>query len=191
MQRSPLNPNLPTSPPNSPSAPVMAGHLPQPIRQRPKRGWKRGLRYIYYRFIRLHSSPAYLARGLAIGVFSGFLPFFGLQVILSVAAASLLRGHRVVAAAATWISNPLTYIPLYSLGFHLGRWMLSSQKIDLTAQTFKSATSVMALGSEFAITLFTGCIVLGLIFGSISYIGSLYLLKRARYRRAQRRKLRS
>ncbi len=181
MQRSPLSPNLSL---HSPAPPRHRRGSP-PSKQR--RGLRRILRYGYYRFIRLHSSPDYLARGLAIGVFSGFLPFFGLQVILSVASASLLRGHRVVAAAATWISNPLTYIPLYSLGFHLGRWMLGSTEIVFTAQTFQSTQSVMALGSEFAITLLTGCITLGLIFASISYVASLYLLKRARSRRGIRR----
>jgi uncharacterized protein len=155
-----------------------------PLRQhRPKPDWKRRLRYLYYRFIRLHSSPDYLARGLAIGVFAGFLPFFGLQVILSVAMASLLRGHRVVAAAGTWISNPLTSIPLYSLAFHVGNWVLGGKDIVFSTAMLYNSGAVSALSKEFAITLMTGCVLMGSVFSALSYGVALYLLKRARHRR--------
>ncbi|NJM58284.1 MAG: DUF2062 domain-containing protein [Synechococcales cyanobacterium RU_4_20] len=156
-------------------------------RQRPKLDWERRLRYFYYRFVRLHSSPDYLARGLAIGVFAGFLPFFGLQVVLSVAIASLLRGHRVVAAAATWISNPLTYIPLYSLAFRLGCWVLGRETIVFNTDIIYNSGAVLALGKEFAITLLTGCVLMGVSFSVLSYFAALYLLKRSRRRGALRR----
>ena len=51
------------------------------------------------------------ARGLAAGVFMGCFPIFGLQTLLGIALASLVRGNHILAAAGTWISNPLTYIP--------------------------------------------------------------------------------
>lgn len=48
------------------------------------------------------------ARGLAAGVCCGCFPFFGLQTLL--------------AAAGTWISHPLTYVPLYWFNDQLGGW---------------------------------------------------------------------
>ena len=65
-------------------------------------------------------TPAKRARGLAICVFSGCFPLFGLQTFLGLGLASLLRGNHFLAAAGTWISNPITYIPLYWLNYRVG-----------------------------------------------------------------------
>ena len=69
-------------------------------------------------------SPAHRARGLAAGVFTGCLPFFGLQIVLGVALAAALRGNRLLAAAGTWISNPLTTLPLCWLNYQLGALLI-------------------------------------------------------------------
>ncbi|MFZ9228850.1 MAG: DUF2062 domain-containing protein [Prochlorococcaceae cyanobacterium] len=60
------------------------------------------------------------ARGLAAGVFCGCYPVFGLQTLLGIGLASLVRGNHLLAAAGTWISNPFTYVPLYWFNFQLG-----------------------------------------------------------------------
>ena len=56
-------------------------------------------------------SPAHRARGLAAGVFTGFLPFFGLQIVLGVALAATIRGNRILAAAASAFSVIGTVMP--------------------------------------------------------------------------------
>ncbi len=145
------------------------------------------MRYFYYRFIRLHSDPTYIARGLAVGLFSGYLPLFGLQIVIAIALASVFRGHRVVAAASTWISNPLTYIPLYSLGFHVGKWVLNNETQSFSTQTFLSTQAMLDLGGQFVGTLFLGCALLGLVLSVLGYWGSRYLLHRAHRKRLRRR----
>ncbi|NDD45131.1 MAG: DUF2062 domain-containing protein [Synechococcaceae bacterium WB9_4xB_025] len=65
-------------------------------------------------------TPGQRARGVGAGVFCGCFPFFGLQIILSVGVASLLRGNHLLAAAATLISNPFTYVPLYWFNYQVG-----------------------------------------------------------------------
>jgi hypothetical protein len=64
------------------------------------------------------------ARGLAAGIFCGCFPFFGLQTLLGVALASLVRGNHLLAAAGTWVSNPFTYVPLFWFNYQLGSWLL-------------------------------------------------------------------
>jgi uncharacterized protein len=64
------------------------------------------------------------ARGLAVGLFSGCFPFFGLQIVLSVALASMVRGNHLLAAAGTWVSNPFTYLPLYWFNYQVGCWLI-------------------------------------------------------------------
>ena len=69
-------------------------------------------------------SPGQRARGLAAGVFCGSFPFFGLQMVLSVGLATLVRGNHLLAAAGTLVSNPLTYVPLYWFNFLVGSRLL-------------------------------------------------------------------
>ena len=156
--------------------------------RRPKyRFGLRTLRYYYYRLVRLHSTTGEIARGVAIGCFCGCLPLFGLQVIFSLAFATLFKGQRFVAAATTWISNPFTYIPLYGFGFHLGRSLLGYQNLTFPKEAIRSINLLSELGGDFLIALFFGCIVLGMSLAVVGYWSSFYLVERARKRRHQRR----
>ena len=58
-------------------------------------------------------SPSMRALGLGVGIFSGCFPFFGLQTLMGVFLAKILKGNSILAAVGTWISNPFTYVPLY------------------------------------------------------------------------------
>jgi len=72
----------------------------------------------------LEGTPGHRARGLAAGVFTGCLPFFGLQIVLGVALAATIRGNRILAAAGTWISNPFTTLPICWVNYQLGVWLI-------------------------------------------------------------------
>ena len=169
--------------PSSPSA------VPSSRRLRKRRSsWQRRLRYFYHRVIRMRESPEVLARGLAAGVFSGWFPWFGLQIVIAVALAALFRGNKLIAAAATWISNTFTSIPIFALNFQVGQWLLNSghESYDFTDLT--SWHKIGELGSDFLVTLFLGSLVMGTIFGIASYFLGLWLVRRARDRRLARRK---
>ena len=84
------------------------------------------LRKALRRIWSLDGSPSYRARGVAIGVFCGCFPLFGLQSLLGVGLASLLRGNYLLAMSGTWISNPLTYIPLYWFNYQIGSAVLDN-----------------------------------------------------------------
>ncbi|WP_051434664.1 DUF2062 domain-containing protein [Desulfonatronum lacustre] len=61
----------------------------------------------------LRTDPEALARGVAVGLFIGLTPTFGVQTALIVAGCILLRGNVCTALAASWVCNPLTIVPLY------------------------------------------------------------------------------
>ena len=64
-----------------------------------------------------------VAAGIGIGVFFGFLiPV--LQILGAAIFAVLLRANLPVAAAATLVSNPLTYAPIFVLAYRTGAAML-------------------------------------------------------------------
>ncbi|MEO1593113.1 MAG: DUF2062 domain-containing protein [Cyanobacteria bacterium J06632_22] len=157
-----------------------------PDRIRPKRAsWQRQLRYLYIRFIRLRGHPREIARGIAAGVFAGCYPLFGLQTIIGVAIAAVLRGNKIMAAAATWISNPLTYVPIYAFNFQMGRWLLR-QPMDM--QVFSNADSFRewtSLGMDITLALMVGSTAVGLVLGVLSYGLSLALIQRLRRRKGQ------
>jgi|KBSSwiStaDraftv2_1062776.scaffolds.fasta_scaffold35364_2 uncharacterized protein (DUF2062 family) len=66
-----------------------------------------------------HWSRRPLALGAALGIFFGLLVPFA-QIPLAVMAAMLLRANVAMAAAGTFITNPLTFAPIYYAAYHLG-----------------------------------------------------------------------
>ncbi len=73
---------------------------------------------------RHEGTPSERARGLAVGVFSGCFPLFGFQIILGLFLARLLKANHLLAVGGTWISNPVTYLPLYWFNYHVGSFFL-------------------------------------------------------------------
>ncbi len=163
--------------------------IPKQPEGRPRhRWWSRQVHYYYYRLLRLRDSPEAIARGAAVGVFWGFFPFFGLQTLLSVVVATLVRGNRWVAMVATWVSNPFTYVPIYGFNFHVGQAILRAKDIDLTDVDWTSS-DLFYLGGKFALALGLGCFVVGSIVAMLTYsltVPALYRLRRLRRHRCSR-----
>ncbi|MEM1280173.1 MAG: DUF2062 domain-containing protein [Cyanobacteria bacterium P01_H01_bin.152] len=176
----PLTP-LPRTP--TVSTPARLSVLPKSPRSVWTRLTRRS-RYLYLKLIRLRGHPKELARGLAAGVFAGMFPLFGLQTIMGVAIALRVKGNPLMAAAGTWISNPLTYLPIYAFNYRLGSWILGRPVVNL----FTDAESMKAwveTGTDVGVSLILGSTVMGLIFGTASYFGGLPLIRRARQRYRQ------
>jgi uncharacterized protein (DUF2062 family) len=147
--------------------------------------WQRWYRLYYLRLLRWRGKPEFIARGLALGIFSGCFPFFGLQIIIGVILATLLRGSKVAAATATWISNPLTYVPLFIFNYQVGKLILGIEiKLDRQLD-LDSFSSFMDLGVTFASTLLVGCLIVGLAVALVTYLISLRFLKRS-HRKSKR-----
>ncbi len=68
-----------------------------------------------------HWSRRGVATGVAAGLFIGLLIPVA-QILLAAVAAVALRANIPVAAAATFITNPLTVPPIYYAAYHLGAW---------------------------------------------------------------------
>lgn len=151
---------------------------------KPKRSkFQRITRYIYIRFIRLRSHPQAIARGLAAGVFAGSYPLFGLQTIMGVAIAAAIGGNKIVAAAGTWISNPLTYVPIYAFNYQIGRWILR-QPLE-TNLVDRSPQEWMSLGLDITTALMVGSTLMGLVLATISYYLGWHLAHRVKTRRSK------
>ena len=60
-----------------------------------------------------------MAKGVAFGLFCGLIPG-PLQVLGASVLCILVRGNIIAGVVATFLTNPLTIIPLYVVAFHLG-----------------------------------------------------------------------
>ncbi len=66
-----------------------------------------------------------IAGGLAVGLFTAFLPIPIFQMLLAAGGAILLRVNLPLALAACWINNPLTIVPIYMAAHELGKTLLT------------------------------------------------------------------
>jgi len=82
------------------------------------------LRFVKLRILHVDDSPERIARGLAVGLFIGYSPLMGIQMLLAWAAAALVRANKIVAVLCVWVSNPFTVIPIYYPSYLLGRWLI-------------------------------------------------------------------
>ena len=78
-----------------------------------------------------HSVPLAVAIGLCIALLP--LP---LQTVFAAGLAFLFRVNVVIAIVATWVSNPLTFVPINILIYYLGNWVSGTHN-SMTLPTLK------------------------------------------------------
>ena len=176
--------------------------MPENMHSRPLKARKSGkyssnrllrfLRYWYIRLMRLQGHPREIARGFALGVFSGFFPWMGLQIIIAIFLATLFRANKIAAAAGTYISNPVTDLPIFLFNYRLGEFILGQSgrsNVGDIFQTNQSFTEKLASsGGQFLLTLFFGCLLSATVFATITYFVSYRLVHQRHHRRQTGRK---
>ena len=125
-----------------------------------RRLWLRGRKAVHWVW-QQEGSPGQRARGLAAGIFCGCFPFFGLQTLLGIALASVVRGNHLLAAAGTWISNPFTYVPLYWFNYQVGDRLLRGAPTAMPSQLRDA--SLWDQGWNFTSRLLLGSSLVGLM----------------------------
>ncbi len=165
----------------------------------------RPMRFIYYKIIRLNSSPEDIARGLAFGVFVGFLPLLPIQTISALFLATLFKGNKFTAAIGTWVSNPLNIVFLYLLYHDIGTALLATEvppSIDIhgitaahKANNHDPSSVLVQLfegGPEFILTMFLGASVIAIPAALATYyftVRALRLYRAKKHAIIQKREL--
>ncbi len=93
----------------------------------PRGGWLRAAQYVQHRMRRLPGTPEQIARGVFAGAVTVFTPYFGLHFVIAALLARVMRGSMIAALLATFIGNPLTYVPIAIISLNLGHFMLGSR----------------------------------------------------------------
>lgn len=132
---------------------------------------------------------------MALGLFIALTPTVGFQMLLVVVIGTLIKANRIIALVVVWISNPLTFIPMYYGYYSLGGWIL---RVDLwTFDNFSlkfnefmttgenQGYSAMAkeFGSEIFYPLWIGSLIIALVIAV-----PVYPLTRSALRRAKEKK---
>ncbi len=98
-----------------------------------------------------------VSKGIAVGIFSAFLPM-PFEMVIAVLLAILVGGNVIFAFSLIWISNPLTWIPLYTPCYLLGTKIMGLDPIALNEFT------TLRLNMEFGyhyVALWMGCLIIG------------------------------
>ena len=87
--------------------------------------------FLKFRVLHVDDSPHRIAMGVALGLFTAYLPPLWFHIILVLSVAGILRANKFVALTFIWASNPFTFIPIYYPNYLLGRsvigWLYTEQ----------------------------------------------------------------
>ncbi len=141
--------------------------------------WRKFLEWLWQQ----NGTPGQLARGLASGVFSGCFPFFGVQTLIGIALARIIKGNVLLAAVGTWISNPITYVPIYWLNYKLGCCFLGHRETIPNLELI-TLDGFIREGWLFTSRILIGSTFTGSIAALLTFLFAYLILKRkARFRR--------
>jgi uncharacterized protein (DUF2062 family) len=165
--------------------------------------WSRRTQYMInawvHRLINDNQTPYRIAMGCACGIFSSALPIFG-QTFIGMISARIFRASVIASLPWTWISNPLTTLPMWYGGYRLGIWILpdkhkplSYPEIQALMQSFDQrdwTQSLSLLSIEFweaLQPLWLGAVLMGLAMSVPGFILVYYIAKGILNRRTYRR----
>ncbi len=75
--------------------------------------------------LHLDDEPRKIALGLAVGVFIGCTPFYGLHTVLALAVAFVVRVNKVATVTGAWINLPWFAPFVYAFSLKVGEFILS------------------------------------------------------------------
>ena len=150
------------------------------------RGYFRRLRE---KMVRDPLPPEDIAAGWALGVFVGCAVPFGLQLIISIPLALMMRVSKIGATLGTLITNPVSIFFIYpAQTFVVNRLLFGgSLTYSRLAETEWTWAVVRRLGAEVMASFFLGGFLLAIVLTPIAYFAVKRVVVRSRAWRAKRK----
>jgi uncharacterized protein (DUF2062 family) len=144
--------------------------------------------------LRLNDPPARIALALAVGVFIGCTPFYGLQTLLSLGLAALFHLNKAATVTGTWLNLPWLAPFVYGLALHVGGLIVpdtgggdaAALAELLRTSASLSAANVLRLLQDVSVALLIGTTVVGAVAAVVTYALAFVLLRRRRARSMMR-----
>jgi uncharacterized protein (DUF2062 family) len=143
----------------------------------------RKVRRAWLELVREQSSPARLGAAVAMGVFWGCVPIWGIQMIVAVASAKLFKLNRLAAFGGCQIGAPPITPFLIWLSVELGHWLVHGSWAPLSVEAVR-AMSRSEIISRFAVSYFVGGTVVGVFGAAIAGPIVARMIRRSRERSA-------
>jgi uncharacterized protein (DUF2062 family) len=151
---------------------------PRGIRLRCRLLSRRVRTFILHNVLHADDPPHRLALGAAIGTFVALTPTIGLQTVLVILLAWLLRANKTIGLPLVWISNPATIVPVYYPQYLLGRMLLGEPGVGIEwwaqlqnppAGWTEALSFYWARMLEIAVPLWLGCLVVSSAIAAATY----------------------
>ena len=113
-----------------------------------------------------HINKKSVSRGFAIGAFCAFLPIPG-QMIIAAFLSITFAANIPIAVILTWITNPITYAPIFYFAYKVGKIFIDSKiNVDVNETNIDILSNIIHIWQP----LLIGSIILASIGSIISYI---------------------
>lgn len=119
-----------------------------------------------------HINRASISTSFFIGIFCAFLPIPG-QTIVAALLALMFRTNLPVAMVLIWVSNPLTFTPIFLFSYGVGALLLGQELATFSIEL--SWDWAISQGQAIWLPLLTGSLLCGLVSGGIAYLVIRYL----------------
>jgi len=129
-----------------------------------------------------HINRRSISGGVAVGLFSAYIPI-PFEMVLAAFLAIVLRVNLPLSVALVWISNPLTWIPLYGTAYLLGAWILGESLVPFEVMNLAWLRSNL-------LAMWLGCLILGPTLAGIGFVTVRLIWRTAVMRRWDRRRTR-
>ena len=149
--------------------------------------WRR----IRARVIRDPLPPEDVAAGWALGMFIGCSVPFGLQLIVAVPLAMMMRVSKIGATLGTFITNPVTIFFIYPAQTYVVNRILFGGSLSFSRlmQTEWTWHAVRRLGAEAMASFFLGGLLLAIILTPVTYFAVRSFVVRNRRRKIQKARM--
>jgi uncharacterized protein (DUF2062 family) len=155
-----------------------------------RRAWEK-IKVEFVHILHLDDSAHRIALGMAVGAFVAVTPTWGIQMLLVVGVAWLVRANKVAGIPMVWLTNPFTNVPIYSFCYIVGQAIAGGPGLEevkhafapdvdpglsLWARSVATAQQWGELMLRAALPLWVGCVIVGLVAGVACYVGMYYIL---------------
>lgn len=127
-----------------------------------------------------------VARGIACGLFVGVVPL-PTQMVLAAMLAGMVQGNVAAAIAATWLTNPITAVPIWWLALQVGA-LATGQAVALPEIDGYAFAEIWAWMKSLGTPLAVGLAVSGLLLAAAGYLLTMLLWRVGTVRRLSLRR---
>lgn len=161
-----------------------------PISPIPEEGWWPRFRAQFLEMMGRHQDPEKVAASFAIGVAIAFTPLIGFHFLMAIVLALLLRLNKLDVVLGTLVVNPLTLGPVSAVALPVGRFLLRARQEAVTHMPLgdllrpdawaQAGPAMRTIGIHWGIGMFA----FSILFGALTYIVLVRVLRRRRDRAA-------